>query len=1095
VEFAVLGPVEVRVEDRQLALGGPKQRAVLAILLLHPNQPVSRDRLVDALWGESPPPSAGHTLEDYVSRLRRTLGEGRIERRAPGYAVRVEPGELDLERFEALLERGRAAAIADDPTTASNLLGEALGLWRGRALADLEYEPFAGREAERLEERRLLALEGRIDAELELGHGAELVGELERLVAENPFRERLLGQLMLCLYRAGRQADALGAYRTGRSLLAGELGLEPSLELRELERRILEHDPKLGASAKTLPVARRQRRSRGWLVVAGLALAASAASVVVGIKLGTDNRSASGAPASTAGVFELSAHRGAVIRAAAPGDAAAMAADARSVWLAEPNAGEVVRVDLASHRLVERIPLGGSPSALALGGGAVWVASVPGDTLTRIDPATEGVTQHISLGGARVAALAFGRGHLWVADPTDEALLELDPATGALERTLQVNVHPNALAIGSRAIWISDYDAGLLAEVDPRSGASIATIRVGNGPAAVAVGDRAVWVANSLDSTVSEIDPTSDRVAATIPVGSEPVGLAVSGLWVSVANEYSSTVSRIDSRRDVVAQTTVLGGGPTALVAAAGRIWVATRTLGAHRGGTLVLLHTRPLSLDPALQVDSPPFQSNGLTNDALLTHTRTGGPQALLLVPDLAVGVPIPTDDGTTYTFRLRPGRRYSNGRLVRADDFRRALERLFRLDSPVSGSYTRIAGAATCTRAHCDLARGIVTDDATGTITFHLRAPDPDFLSSLTSIATAPVPPGVPWHDTGRVPVPGTGPYMVASANKHEIRYVRNPRFHEWSHAAQPDGNPDEIDMRYGLTPAQEIRAVERGRADWSADGVPASLLEQVTTRFAAETHYLLTTETDFLQLNTNLPPFNDRRVREALNLAIDRAAIVRIFGGPRSATPTCQILPPGVLGYRRYCPYTRAPAADGRWSAPNITHARRLVAASGTRGEQVSVWGASDGPVHENAVVPYVVNVLRRLGYRAQARLLPSSYFAHAPPSLFQTMQVALPGWAAPTPFDFFGIWALCSAEQNHHWICDPRLDHAIRDADTLEATDTRAASTLWTKIDHELVDRAVWVPLVNPHWIDFVSRRVHNYQADPNLGLIADQASLR
>src|SRR5262249_9877229 len=186
------------------------------MLLLDANRPVSRDRLTDGLWGESPPPSAAHTLDDYVSRLRRALGRERIEREAAGYVIRVESGEIDRERFEALLEQGRGAAAAGDAAQASATLGAALELWRGRALADLENERFAAEESERLEERRLLALEGRIDAELELGRDGELVGELELLVAEHPFRERLLGQLMLSLYRAGRQADALAAYQASR---------------------------------------------------------------------------------------------------------------------------------------------------------------------------------------------------------------------------------------------------------------------------------------------------------------------------------------------------------------------------------------------------------------------------------------------------------------------------------------------------------------------------------------------------------------------------------------------------------------------------------------------------------------------------------------------------------------------------------------------------------------------------------------------------------------------------------------------------------------------------------------------------------------
>src|SRR5262245_6337785 len=226
------------------------------MLLLDANRPVSRARLIDRLWGESPPPSAAHTLDDYVSRLRRTLGSARIEREPAGYLIRVEAGELDLERFEALLEQGCSAAAAGDAARASVVLGDALGLWRGEALADLVNEPFAASASERLEDRRLLAAEARIDAELALGRGRELVSELERLVAEHPFRERPVSQLMRSLYRAGRQADALAAYQAFRLRFAEELGLEPSAELRALERRVLEQDPSLAGSIASPPKLR-----------------------------------------------------------------------------------------------------------------------------------------------------------------------------------------------------------------------------------------------------------------------------------------------------------------------------------------------------------------------------------------------------------------------------------------------------------------------------------------------------------------------------------------------------------------------------------------------------------------------------------------------------------------------------------------------------------------------------------------------------------------------------------------------------------------------------------------------------------------------
>ena len=217
MELGVLGPLVVRRDGRDEALGGPRQRALLAILLLRANETVSRDRLIDGLWGAQPPPTADHTLDTYVSRLRKLLGDDRLERRPPGYALRVEPGELDLDRFEDLLRSGREALARGEPAAAADALSAALALWRGPALADLQYEPFAQQAVEQLEERRLQAAEERVEADLALGRSAELVPELEALARDHPFRERLLGQLMLARYRAGRQGRPKRSPRSRRA--------------------------------------------------------------------------------------------------------------------------------------------------------------------------------------------------------------------------------------------------------------------------------------------------------------------------------------------------------------------------------------------------------------------------------------------------------------------------------------------------------------------------------------------------------------------------------------------------------------------------------------------------------------------------------------------------------------------------------------------------------------------------------------------------------------------------------------------------------------------------------------------------------------
>jgi len=244
VEFRILGPLEVISDGLALDLGGAKPRALLAVLLIHPNQVVSQDRLIDALWEESPPDTARKALQVHVSKLRKQLGRDRIMTRAQGYAIRVEPDELDAERFERLAGAGGRQLV------------DALALWRGPPLADVADARFARREIARLEELRLAVLEERIEAELATGRRGDLIAELEPLVAEFPLRERLRELLMLALYRAGRQVEALDVYQDARRTLVDELGIEPGRELRDLHQRMLNqdraldlHDSATGAAA------------------------------------------------------------------------------------------------------------------------------------------------------------------------------------------------------------------------------------------------------------------------------------------------------------------------------------------------------------------------------------------------------------------------------------------------------------------------------------------------------------------------------------------------------------------------------------------------------------------------------------------------------------------------------------------------------------------------------------------------------------------------------------------------------------------------------------------------------------------------------
>ena len=734
MQFAILGPVEARTNGSALQLGGPKPRALLAMLLLDANEPVSRDRLIEGLWGDDPPPSADQTLDSYVSRLRRVLGADRVVRRPPGYLLVVEPGELDLERFERLVEGGS--------------LHEALGLWRGPALADVLYEPFAGEEAERLEDRRLVALEDRIEADLAAGEGARLVPELEALTQEHPFRERLTAQRMLALYRAGRQADALAVMREARQRLDDELGLAPGPRLRELEQQILDQDPRLDPPRPVAAPGPARARRRP-LALAALALAAVAGAAALLVAGGDSQGAPAGARADRAVAIDPGSGR-TTATAELPGTATAAVAAAGSLWLADPEDQLVLRLDPDSGQIEDRIAMPGQPGSLTVAGGAVWVAGPLSGSVTRIDPASGRVTQTVRVGSGNLGAIASLGGEVLVADSASRALVTLDARTGAVKRRHTLALRPTALAVAAGDVWVASYDDGVVAHIDPATGKTLRTVRVGGGPSALTVAGGVLWTANALDATVSRVDPLAGTLTGTVAVGSGPAAFAADGHGLWVASQYAGALARIDTATIRVTRTVRVGGQPGAVAVAGGRVWVAAGpSPTAHRGGTLRMVTSQPLNtIDPGLQFTVAPLQLAHLTHDSLVSFQVSAGPAGLRLVPDLAVALPRPRRGGREYTFRLRRGIVYSDGRPLRATDFRRGIERLF--PDPLGAGAGYFEGIA-----------HIAADDRAGTVTFRLRAPDPDFLFKLTVFGyAAPIPPGVPDRDAGATRCRAPGP-----------------------------------------------------------------------------------------------------------------------------------------------------------------------------------------------------------------------------------------------------------------------------------------------------------------------------------------------
>jgi YVTN family beta-propeller protein len=574
LRFRLLGPLEVSRAGVPLELGPRKQRAVLALLLLNANRVVATERLIDDLWGDAPPETARSALQVYIAGLRKAFGTdgATLRTRAPGYVLELRPGSLDLDRFVALRTEARAAT---DDKRKAELLHGALGLWRGAPLAELGNEPFAPAAVEQLEQLRRGALEERINADLALGRHAELIAELSGLVAESPYHEPFRVQLMLALYRAGRQADALAAYRAAREAFMDGLGLEPGPELKALERAVLGQDPALGAPETPLQPAAAELRPRSTWWKAGVVFALVAVTAVVAAVFLSRDEAPITAPPNSLAVIDPETNdvTGVVPVGIAPGPVA-FGGDALWVGTLDKT---LQRVDPDSLAVAKTFSLGATPTGVAFGGDAAWVAHGLTGKVSRIDPELAGVTE-ITVAQTRLlstGAIAYGVGAVWSVFG-DTTFGRIDPVTGRLEWTYapgrptavvegggsvwvvslgnstvyryapatflegpigraSVGGRSTAIAFGHGFAWVTSEQDDLVARVDPGNYASF-QVPVGDRPVSVAVGDGAVWVANAGDGTVSRIDPETSKVVATIDVGQAPAGIAVGhGLvWVTV---------------------------------------------------------------------------------------------------------------------------------------------------------------------------------------------------------------------------------------------------------------------------------------------------------------------------------------------------------------------------------------------------------------------------------------------------------------------------------------------------------------------------------------------------------------------------------
>jgi DNA-binding SARP family transcriptional activator len=633
MDFRILGPVEVIRGGSPLALGPAKHRALLALLLLHVNEVVSRDRLIEDLWGDLAPASAATSLHGYVSQLRKLLepgsreGHGRLVTRAPGYLLELDPEQIDLKRFERLARRGKAELAAGDAHAAAATLAEALSLWRSQPLAEFASAPFAIAESLRLQELHVSTLEDRIEADLALARHHHLVGELEQLTAEHPFRERLHAQLMLALYRSGRQAEALEVYQKTRRRLVDELGIEPGPQLQQLQQEILRHDQAIAPTLGTRSDTKKERHTRGD------------PSPVSGARGGSQQHRPPRLSRRMLAIASLA------LLALALGIAFALAGREHPSIRLEPNS--VGFVDADSGRLTKSFPVGLMPQALAVTDEAIWTANFLDKTVTHIDRADETSTT-IRVGGhPNDITVVDGTVWVWTVEGVLTAIsaryddrprrysfkAEIQKALGATSRRvvftggsgqmvavgrylwfampgllIRVNrdlllsrpllLHPSQLLAGLTyhhgKVWVIGAEGvwGWMFPLPPAY-AHRPPLRGGDllrGPglrmfpsAKFVVSDgQSLWVTTFGDptgqsTTLRRIGAMKGRVQATIPVGSfsTAIAYALDSIWVADGDE--GVIRRVDRTENRVIDEIVVGEHPSALAPDEDGVWVAVR--------------------------------------------------------------------------------------------------------------------------------------------------------------------------------------------------------------------------------------------------------------------------------------------------------------------------------------------------------------------------------------------------------------------------------------------------------------------------------------------------------------------------------------
>jgi DNA-binding SARP family transcriptional activator/streptogramin lyase len=796
---------------------------------------VSREQLIDGLWEMEPPPRAARSLETKVSRLRATLGDrASVIARGGGYVLYAALDEVDLCRFEHALDEGRSL-LAEHPAAARPRLQAALALWRGEPLSGLP-DGVLTVERARLDGKRQQALEARIDADLALGEGASLVGELQELRCEHPAQERVTEQLMLALYRSGRQTDALEAYRGTYRHLRDELGLEPGPGLRELEQSILRHHASLGPLPLRARVASDSRRQR-LLGVGAIACAVALAGVFVALSGSTHQRPVRPGPRPGPGLILVDAASGAVRADVPVGDSqGATRFGYGHVWTLGEN-GVMAEIDPDKGALVRFIPVGVVWGGMAVGAGGIWVTDRNGPTVLRMDPVTGQMNLRVRLSTVGLSSpqpnsgVAIDAGSLWVARGP-EAVDRLNPSSLKLQRRITLNQHGCStggaqcfMAAGDGRVWVAGGNGGWLARIDEATD----RVRVFHGLrpylCCLAVGGGSVWVAEAHD--IARIAPDG-RPLRRYPFSSTNIGdmaFADGSLWASA--DTTGQLLRIDARtgqlRSIHLGNLLIAASASHGIVAAAAIplpTAATRGLGA-RVLRVGLQSDWLNNTDPAVarQPDSTGrWQWQLLHAICGELYTRPDAPGSRSLVPELASGPARASPDGRTWTIPVRTGVRFSPplGRVVTAEDVRATLVRAVSPDlgpgAPAARILRDVVGLDSYRDHRTSDVSGITVRQ--GALVITTRRPVRDLPARLPLPYFCVLPAGMPTPQGGyQEPLPTAGPYYLAEHEGGVQAVVRpNPNYR----GTRPR-RLDAIVFHIDIAERSAIAQVRRGQLDY--------------------------------------------------------------------------------------------------------------------------------------------------------------------------------------------------------------------------------------------------------------------------------------